>query len=172
MKKRERINKKDEQWRAIVTEGAHTLVAAAAGYVKTAVLVEKKKKKVIDDEHPVDIDRLLVVTFTNAAAAEMRQRIAERIEQALAETPNSLHLRRQLSLLPKASISTIHSFCLDVIRKYYYFIHIDPVFRIADETEIELLKEEVVEELFEEQYAKEENEAFLRAIGRMRIYKR
>ena len=88
----------------------------------------------------------------------MRQRIAERIEQALAETPNSLHLRRQLSLLPKASISTIHSFCLDVIRKYYYFIHIDPVFRIADETEIELLKEEVVEELFEEQYAKEENE--------------
>lgn len=166
MKKPEGVQWTDEQWRAIVTEGAHTLVAAAAGSGKTAVLVERIIQKIIDDEHPVDIDRLLVVTFTNAAAAEMRQRIAERIERALAETPNSLHLRRQLNLLPKAAISTIHSFCLDVIRKYYYVIHIDPVFRIADETEIELLKEEVIEELFEEQYAKEENEAFLSVVDR------
>lgn len=156
----------DEQWRAIATDGAHTLVAAAAGSGKTAVLVERIIQKILDEQHPIDIDRLLVVTFTNAAAAEMRQRIGERIEKALAEHPHSLHLRRQLSLLQKALISTIHSFCLDVIRKYYYLINIDPVFRIADETEMELLKEEVIEELFEEQYGKEENEAFLSVVDR------
>jgi ATP-dependent helicase/nuclease subunit A len=156
----------DEQWRAIVTDGAHTLVAAAAGSGKTTVLVERIIQKIIDEQNPIDVDRLLVVTFTNAAAAEMRQRIGERIEKAIAKQPHSLHLRRQLSLLPKASISTIHSFCLDVIRKYYYFIDLDPVFRIADETEIELLKEEVIEELFEEQYGKEDNEAFLNVVDR------
>lgn len=166
MKKPADVQWTDEQWRAIVTDGAHTLVAAAAGSGKTAVLVERIIQKIIDEQCPIDIDRLLVVTFTNAAAAEMRQRIAERIEKALAEKPHSLHLRRQLSLLQKAAISTIHSFCLEVIRKYYYLIHIDPVFRIADETEIELLKEEVIEELFEEQYGKEENEAFLSVVDR------
>ncbi|KXG10100.1 ATP-dependent helicase/nuclease subunit A [Anoxybacillus sp. P3H1B] len=156
----------DEQWRAIVTNGAHTLVAAAAGSGKTTVLVERIIQKILDEQHPIDIDRLLVVTFTNAAAAEMRQRIAERIEKAIAKEPHSLHLRRQLSLLPKAAISTIHSFCLEVIRKYYYLIDLDPVFRIADETEIELIKEETIEELFEEQYGKKENDMFLSVVDR------
>ncbi|WP_027408997.1 helicase-exonuclease AddAB subunit AddA [Anoxybacteroides tepidamans] len=156
----------DEQWSAIAVDGAHTLVAAAAGSGKTTVLVERIIQKILNEQHPVDIDQLLVVTFTNAAAAEMRHRIGERIEKAIAEKPHSLHLRRQMSLLPKASISTIHSFCLDVIRKYYYLIDLDPVFRIADETEIELLKEEVIEELFEEQYGKEENEMFLSVVDR------
>jgi ATP-dependent helicase/nuclease subunit A len=134
----------DAQWRAIMTSGAHTLVAAAAGSGKTAVLVERIIQKIMDEQQPIDVDRLLVVTFTNAAAAEMRQRIGEALEKALEAEPHSLHLRRQLSLLQKASISTIHAFCLDVIRKYYYLIDLDPVFRIADETEIELLKEEVI----------------------------
>jgi ATP-dependent helicase/nuclease subunit A len=156
----------DAQWRAIMTSGAHTLVAAAAGSGKTAVLVERIIQKIMDEQQPIDVDRLLVVTFTNAAAAEMRQRIGEALEKALEAEPHSLHLRRQLSLLQKASISTIHAFCLDVIRKYYYLIDLDPVFRIADETEIELLKEEVIEELFEDYYGKADNEAFLDVVDR------
>nr|WP_246326859.1 helicase-exonuclease AddAB subunit AddA [Anoxybacillus calidus] len=156
----------DEQWKAIVADGQDILVAAAAGSGKTAVLVERIIEKIVAKDDPVDVDRLLVVTFTNASAAEMKTRIGEAIEKALEKHPSSLHLRRQLSLLNRASISTIHSFCLDVIRKYYYLIDIDPVFRIADETETALLKEEVMEELFEEQYGKEGNEAFLNVVER------
>ncbi|AST08014.1 helicase-exonuclease AddAB subunit AddA [Anoxybacillus flavithermus] len=155
----------DEQWQAIYATGQHTLVAAAAGSGKTAVLVERIIQKILHTTQPIDVDRLLVVTFTNAAAAEMRQRIGEALERALEKEPHSLHLRRQLSLLQKASISTIHSFCLDVIRKYYYVIGIDPVFRIADEGEMALLKEEVLEALFEQYYA-ENDEAFLAVVDR------
>ena len=155
----------DEQWQAIYATGQHTLVAAAAGSGKTAVLVERIIQKILHKDRPIDVDRLLVVTFTNAAAAEMRQRIGEALEKALENEPHSLHLRRQLSLLQKASISTIHSFCLDVIRKYYYVIGIDPVFRIADEGEMALLKEEVLETLFEQYYA-ENDEAFLAVVDR------
>lgn len=155
----------DEQWKAIYATGKHTLVAAAAGSGKTAVLVERIIQKILHKEQPIDVDRLLVVTFTNAAAAEMRQRIGEALEKALEKEPHSLHLRRQLGLLQKASISTIHSFCLDVIRKYYYVIGIDPVFRIADEGEMALLKEEVLETLFEQCYA-ENDEAFLAVVDR------
>jgi ATP-dependent helicase/nuclease subunit A len=156
----------DEQWKAIVADGQDILVAAAAGSGKTAVLVERIINKITAEEQPIDVDRLLVVTFTNASAAEMRTRIAEAIEKAMEKYPSSLHLRRQLSLLNRASISTIHSFCLDVIRKYYYLIDIDPVFRIADEAESALLKEEVMEQLLEEQYGKEGNEAFLHVVER------
>jgi ATP-dependent helicase/nuclease subunit A len=156
----------DEQWKAIVAGGQDILVAAAAGSGKTAVLVERIIEKIVAKDEPVDVDRLLVVTFTNASAAEMKTRIGEAIEKALEKQPSSLHLRRQLSLLNRASISTIHSFCLDVIRKYYYLIDIDPVFRIADETEAALLKEEVIEELFEEQYGKAGNEAFFNVVER------
>jgi ATP-dependent helicase/nuclease subunit A len=155
----------DEQWQAIYATGQHTLVAAAAGSGKTAVLVERIIQKILHKDRPIDVDRLLVVTFTNAAAAEMRQRIGEALEKALENEPHSLHLRRQLSLLQKAAISTIHSFCLDVIRKYYYVIGIDPVFRIADEGEMALLKEEVLETLFEQYYA-ENDEAFLAVVDR------
>lgn len=156
----------DEQWKAIVADGQDILVAAAAGSGKTAVLVERIIQKITAKEDPIDVDRLLVVTFTNASAAEMKTRIAEAIERELDKQPNSLHLRRQLSLLNRASISTIHSFCLDVIRKYYYLIDIDPVFRIADDTEAELLKEEVMEELLEEEYGKADNELFFEVVDR------
>ncbi|TXK90030.1 helicase-exonuclease AddAB subunit AddA, partial [Parageobacillus sp. SY1] len=156
----------DEQWKAIVADGQDILVAAAAGSGKTAVLVERIIQKITAKEDPIDVDRLLVVTFTNASAAEMKTRIAEAIERELDKQPNSLHLRRQLSLLNRASISTIHSFCLDVIRKYYYLIDIDPVFRIADDTEMELLKEEVMEELLEEEYGKADNELFFEVVDR------
>lgn len=102
----------EEQWKAITAGGRDLLVAAAAGSGKTAVLVERIIQKVTAEEGAVDIDRLLVVTFTNAAAAEMKARIGEALERELAKHPHSLHLRRQLSLLPRASISTLHSFCL------------------------------------------------------------
>ncbi|WP_010283449.1 helicase-exonuclease AddAB subunit AddA [Bacillus timonensis] len=156
----------DDQWKAIVSSGQDILVAAAAGSGKTAVLVERIIRKILSKEHPVDVDRLLVVTFTNASAAEMRNRIGEALEKALKEDPASLHIRRQLSLLNRASISTIHSFCLEVIRKFYYLIDIDPGFRIADSTEAELMRDEVLEELFEEHYSYLENTKFFDLVDR------
>ncbi|MBU8877409.1 helicase-exonuclease AddAB subunit AddA [Bacillus sp. FJAT-29790] len=150
----------DDQWKAIMAKGQDILVAAAAGSGKTAVLVERIIKKVLSETDPINVDELLVVTFTNASAAEMRHRIGEALEKAINENPKSLHLRKQLSLLNKASISTLHSFCLELIRKYYYMIDIDPGFRIADETEAQLLRDEVLDELLEEEYGREGNETF------------
>ncbi|WP_071393857.1 helicase-exonuclease AddAB subunit AddA [Bacillus tuaregi] len=154
----------DDQWKAIMANGQDILVAAAAGSGKTAVLVERMIKKVLSKEAPINVDELLVVTFTNASAAEMRHRISEALEKAINEDPASNHLRKQLSLLNRASISTIHSFCLEVIRKYYYVIDVDPGFRIADETEGQLLRDEVMDELFEEEYGKENNEEFFHLV--------
>ncbi|GEL08343.1 helicase-exonuclease AddAB subunit AddA [Salisediminibacterium halotolerans] len=142
----------DEQWDAISAEGNNILVAAAAGSGKTAVLVERIIRKVTEAHHPADIDRMLVVTFTNAAAAEMRHRIGKVLEDKIKQHPDSVHLRRQLTLLQRAPISTLHSFCMNVVRQYYYLVDIDPQFRITDEIESELLKEEVLDSLFEEEY--------------------
>ncbi|PAE25375.1 helicase-exonuclease AddAB subunit AddA [Bacillus sp. 7894-2] len=150
----------DDQWKAIMAKGQDILVAAAAGSGKTAVLVERIINKIIADEDPINVDELLVVTFTNASAAEMRHRIGEALEKAINDNPRSAHLRKQVSLLNRASISTLHSFCLEMIRKYYYMTDIDPAFRIADETEAQLLRDEVLEELFEDEYGKEGNEGF------------
>jgi ATP-dependent helicase/nuclease subunit A len=150
----------DDQWKAIVANGQDILVAAAAGSGKTAVLVERMIKKIISEDQPIDVDEMLVVTFTNASAAEMKHRMGEALEKAIDEDPTSRHLRKQLSLLSKASISTLHSFCLDVIRKFYYKIEVDPGFRIADETEAQLLRDEVLDTLFEEEYGKEGNTDF------------
>ena len=154
----------DDQWKAIMATGKDILVAAAAGSGKTAVLVERMINKVISKENPINVDELLVVTFTNASAAEMRNRISEALEKAINQDPTSTHLRKQLSLLNRASISTIHSFCLEVIRKYYYLIEIDPGFRIADSTEAQLLRDEVIDELFEEEYGKPNNERFFQVV--------
>jgi ATP-dependent helicase/nuclease subunit A len=156
----------DDQWKAIVSTGQDTLVAAAAGSGKTAVLVERIIGKLIDERSPIDVDQLLVVTFTNASAAEMKHRIGEALEKELKKAPSSLHLRRQLNLLNKASISTLHSFCLNVIRNYYYKIDIDPSFRIADDTEAELLRDEALQELFEDYYSREDNLQFLDVVDR------
>ncbi|GAE90736.1 ATP-dependent nuclease [Acetivibrio straminisolvens JCM 21531] len=145
----------DEQREAITGNEKNLLVAAAAGAGKTAVLVERIIRKITDEENPVDIDRLLVVTFTNAAATEMRERIGEAISEKLEENPGSANIQRQLTLLGKASITTIHSFCLEVIRSNFQQINIDPGFRIADETESQLMKLEALNEVFEEQYENE-----------------
>ncbi|MEW6698564.1 MAG: helicase-exonuclease AddAB subunit AddA [Bacillota bacterium] len=150
----------NEQWAAITTRDTNLLVAAAAGAGKTAVLVERIIKLITDSDRPVDVDQLLVVTFTNAAAAEMRERIGAALGKALKENPHSKRLARQLAMLNKASITTLHSFCLDLLRRYFYLLDLDPGFRVADEVEAELLRLEVLEELFEERYSREDNEVF------------
>lgn len=144
-----------EQKQAIDTRGCSLLVAAAAGAGKTAVLVERIIQRIIDLKNPVDIDRLLVVTFTNAAASEMRERIGDAISKELEKNPDSYRLQRQIALLGKADITTIHSFCLEVIRNNFHLIDLDPSFRIADTTECLLLKQEALEEIFDENYENE-----------------
>ena len=145
-----------EQKQAIEEKGENILVAAAAGSGKTAVLVERIIQKVIHEE--VSIDKILVVTFTNAAASEMRQRILEAIYQKIEEDPTNVKLQRQITLLNQASICTIHAFCLDMIRNYFYEINTSANFRVGDTTEIELLKQEVLEDVFEQKYEQEEEE--------------
>ncbi len=144
-----------EQLEAITENNCNLLVAAAAGAGKTAVLVERIIRKITNEESPTDIDSLLIVTFTNASATEMRERIAEAISTALELNPDSKVLQRQLTLLNKASITTIHSFCLEVIKNNFQNIDLDPNFRIANETEALLLKTEALEELFEDIYENE-----------------
>ncbi len=148
-----------EQQAAISEKGCNLLVAAAAGAGKTAVLVERIIRKIIDENEPVDIDSLLVVTFTNAAATEMRERIGAAITKAIEEKRATAGIHRQLALLSKASITTIHSFCLEVIKNNFQSIDIDPGFRILDETEASLLKLEILNDLFEDIY-EEDNTAF------------
>ncbi len=151
----------DEQLRAITEKNGNILVSAAAGSGKTAVLVERIIRLITDKEKPVDIDRLLVVTFTKAAASEMKERIGKAIGEAIRNDPDSTGLRRQAVLLNHADIMTIHSFCMRVARENYNRLGIDPAFRVADDTEILLLKDEVLNRLFEEKYASDEPEDFL-----------
>jgi ATP-dependent helicase/nuclease subunit A len=131
------------------------------GSGKTAVLVERIVNKIINEN--IDIDRLLVVTFTNAAASEMRERILNKIYEKIEESEENGFLQRQVTLLNKASICTIDSFCLDVVKNNFYELDISPNFRIGDNAEIELLKQEVLEELFEEKY-EQEDEDFIKLI--------
>ncbi len=142
----------NEQQAVIDSRNCNLLVAAAAGSGKTAVLVERIIQIITDTQNPVDIDKLLVVTFTNAAASEMRERIGDAIAKALDKNPENSHLQNQLVLLNKASITTIHSFCLDVIKSNFHKINIDPNFRIGDQTECSLLKQECIEDVFEKYY--------------------
>ena len=147
------MNWTKEQEQAIYKNKSNILVAAAAGSGKTAVLVERIINKIIN-EH-IDIDKILVVTFTNAAASEMRERIFNAIYKKIDESENDAeiqNLQRQITLINKANICTIDSFCLDVIRNNFFETNISPNFRIADNNEIELLKMEVLDELFEGKY--------------------
>ena len=118
----------------------------------------------------MDIDRMLVVTFTNAAASEMRERILDAIYKKIEENPNDAHLQRQITLLNKSNISTIHSFCLDIIRNYFYEIDISASFQIGDSAEMELLKQETIEDLFEEKYV-QKDEHFLKLIDAYATYR-
>ena len=142
-----------EQQRVIELHNSNILVSAAAGSGKTAVLVERIIRMICDGEHPVDIDRLLIVTFTNAAAAEMRERIAAGIAARLEADPGNEHIQKQSALLHNAQITTIDSFSLFLIRNHFNEIGLDPDFRVADEGEIKLLQQEVLAQLLEDAYA-------------------
>lgn len=146
----------EKQQRVIDARGRNLLVSAAAGSGKTAVLVERIVKMVSDDKHPVDIDRLLVVTFTNAAAAQMRERISRALNDRLTADPENEHLQRQTTLLHNARITTIDSFCLFVLRNQFHTIGLDPGFRIAEEGEARLMRQEALAETLEACYGEEE----------------
>ena len=158
----------EEQKQAIYEKGSNILVAAAAGSGKTAVLVERIINKIINEN--IDIDKLLVVTFTNAAASEMRERVLDAIYKKIDENPEDERLQRQVTLLNKASICTIDSFCLDVVRNNFFEIDISQNFRIGDTTEIEILKQDVLEDLFEEKYEAEDKD-FEKLINTYTSYK-
>ena len=154
-----------KQEQIIGLRNRNLLVAAAAGSGKTAVLVERIMAMITDPEKPVDIDRLLVVTFTRAAAGQMRERIGRRLSELLEERPKDRNLRRQEALLPRAKIMTIDSFCLYVVRNYFPVTGIDPEFRIGDQGELRLLREDAAEALLEAEY-EAKNPAFLDFVER------
>ncbi|WP_177975393.1 helicase-exonuclease AddAB subunit AddA [uncultured Eubacterium sp.] len=149
-----------EQEKVINLRNRSLLVSAAAGSGKTAVLVQRIISMVTDKAEPLDIDRLLVVTFTNAAAAEMRERVGVAIENALEQEPYNQHLQRQLTLVHNAQITTIDSFCIRILRDHFHKIDLEPGFRIADEGELKLLREDVCEAVLEEFYQKADPEFF------------
>ena len=143
-----------EQQKVIDQRDADILVSAAAGSGKTAVLVERIIQKITDEEHPLDVDRLLVVTFTKAAAGEMRERIAAALDKKVQESPQNQHFVRQLSLIHKAQITTIHSFCMSLIRDYFYVLGIDPNIAPGEEGQLSLMREQILDEILEEAYEK------------------
>ncbi|MGL6101711.1 MAG: UvrD-helicase domain-containing protein, partial [Exiguobacterium acetylicum] len=146
----------EEQQQAISARGGHILVSAAAGSGKTAVLVERLTQRLIDPKDELSADRILVATFTNAAAREMKTRVIEVMDQRIKEAPDDLYLKKQRQLMNRAQITTIHSFCLSILRENYYRIGLDPAFRIADESELLLLQDDVLEAVFESFYASED----------------
>lgn len=150
-----------EQEEAMNLRNSNLLVSAAAGSGKTAVLVERIVKMVCEEDYA--IDKILVVTFTKVAAAEMKERIGTRILEEGIKNPDNQKIQEQLAYIHKAPISTIHSFCMDILRNHFHLIALDPNFRIGEEGEAALLKEQVLDEMMEECY-EEKNEEFLRLI--------
>ena len=153
-----------EQEQVINLRDRNLLVSAAAGSGKTAVLVERIIKRITDIDNPVDIDKILVVTFTKAAAAEMRERISDALEALREDNPEDENLQRQSTLIHNALITTIDSFCLFAVRNHFGEINLDPNFRIADTGEIKLLESDVLNECFEANYGRKDNQAFLNLI--------
>ncbi len=160
-KEGEKVGWTKEQQQAIDLRGKNLLVSAAAGSGKTAVLVERIVKMVCEEDY--DIDKILVVTFTKAAAAEMKERIGNRLLEEGILHPDNPRIQEQLSYIHRAPISTIHSFCTNLLRNHFHLISLDPGFRIGEEGEMALLKEQVLDELLEECYVKRE-ESFLRFV--------
>lgn len=156
------VNWTEAQLRAITSRGGALLVSAAAGSGKTAVLVERVIRRILDTGDPCNIDEFLIVTFTKAAAAEMKAKIADALTERLLETPSDRHLRRQLTLLDHAQITTVHSFCAYLLRENFQAAGLTPDFRVADEDEIAILRENILDELIESRYENRstENEGF------------
>lgn len=145
----------EEQQKVIDTRNCNILVSAAAGSGKTAVLVERIIQRITDKNNPVDIDELLIVTFTRAAAGEMKERIRQAIEKKLEENPEDEHLQRQSTLVHHALITTIDSFCSYIVKNYFHLIDLDPSFRMGDEGEMRLLQADVADAVLEEAYTEE-----------------
>jgi len=154
----------EEQKKVIETRNKNILVSAAAGSGKTAVLTERIIGRVLDPDDPVDIDRILTVTFTNAAASEMRDRIRKRLMKAAENDPENLRIKEQLNLIHNASIMTIDSFCVRVIRDNFEVLMIDPSFRVGDENEVGILKEDACDEILNEAY-EEESDGFYKLLS-------
>ena len=133
----------DDQRKVIELRDRNILVSAAAGSGKTAVLVERIINMISDKSKPIDIDKLLVVTFTRAAAAEMKERVLRALENKLTDNPDDEHLQRQVTLLHNAQITTIDSFCQSIIRNYFHVIGLDPVFKVGDENDLAIIKTEI-----------------------------
>ena len=158
----------EKQQQVIDSRNRNLLVSAAAGSVKTAVLVERIIRMISEGEHPLNIDQLLVMTFTNAAAAEMRERVGAAVDKLLTVCPDDEHLWLQGALIPQAQITTIDSFCLNLIRNHYSSLEIDPAFRIGDEGELALMRADVMKEMLERHYQEggEDFAAFVEQFGR------
>ena len=152
-----------EQKQVIDSRNTNLLVSAAAGSGKTAVLIERIIELVLDEKNPIDINKLLVVTFTKLAASEMRERVSKAIEKKLEENPENEHLQKQLMLLSGADITTIDSFCKDVLKSYAHLVNLDNNIKVIDPSENEVLAKEVMQELFEELY-ENNDENFLRLV--------
>lgn len=161
----------DEQLAAMQKNSGNLLVSAGAGSGKTAVLIERIMGIITDEAQPVDVDELLVLTYTNAAAAEMRRRLMLALRARLADDPENAHLNRQLVLVQRARIMTLHSFCLDILREYGYALDISPKSRIANEGELAILRDQVLDQVFEQAYGEENSglklllEHYSRGIG-------
>ena len=146
------------QKETIETRGKNILVSAAAGSGKTAVLIERITRLVIDEK--TDIDRFLITTFTNAAAAEMKSRLEKAISKQMDEPgADRSFLRRQLSMMPRANISTFHTFALEVMRRYFYLTDLEPGFSIGDDVEVSIMKNDAAARLFEDRFG-EDYDAF------------
>ena len=150
----------EEQKKVIDLRDRNILVAAAAGSGKTAVLVERILSRIMDPVDPVSVDELLIVTFTKAAAAQMRERIGQALRKRLEETPENIHLQRQLTLLHYAQITTIDSFCNHVVRSHFDELDMDPDFRIGDEGELKLIRGDLIRQLLEDHYASDDPEFY------------
>lgn len=157
----------DEQWQAIDNRGGTLLVSAAAGSGKTAVLVQRVLDRVTDPEHPCDVDSFLIVTFTKAAASEMRGKIADALTDLAAKQPQNLRLRRQLMLVHRAKITTVHAFCMGLVKEHFHELGLPPEFRTADDSEQTVMQNEVLEDVLEAQYAvgREEFSALVEAVS-------
>lgn len=158
----------EKQQQVIDSRNRNLLVSAAAGSGKTAVLVERIIRMISEGGHPLNIDQLLVMTFTNAAAAEMRERVGAAVDKLLTVCPDDEHLWLQGALIPQAQITTIDSFCLNLIRNHYSSLEIDPAFRIGDEGELALMRADVMKEMLERRYQEggEDFAAFVEQFGR------
>ena len=142
----------DEQRQAIDNRGGTLLVSAAAGSGKTAVLVQRVLDRVTDSENPCDVDSFLIVTFTKAAASEMRGKIADALTELAAKQPQNLRLRRQLMLVHRAKITTVHAFCIRLVKEHFHELGLPPM-RTADDSEQTAMQQEVLEEVLKTQFA-------------------